>query len=198
MTDRWDMLHFGLIPVSQAGYWLWGNLLRVYMFFLCGCEIFGPDWPGPGHNMMYDYGTTALTPTGTAPTERWVSDCSVPVCVYLNSLCVCMCEVWRALLWITLSPNKWQSFSLRRSHTWTNSSWHKVFTWGENNIMNRPSCSSFLLNENDHLRLLVNLILQWSLGWLWLVPWVRFSENWSTIIHMNPSWNKPAKSCKIH
>lgn len=38
---------------------------------------------------------------------------------------------WKVvLLWITLSPNRWQSFSLRRSHTWTNSSWHKLFTWG--------------------------------------------------------------------
>ena len=36
---------------------------------------------------------------------------------------------WEVLLWITLSPNRWQSFNLRRSHTWTNSSWHKVFTW---------------------------------------------------------------------
>lgn len=34
------------------------------------------------------------------------------------------------LLWITLSPNRWQSFSLRRSHTWTNSSWHRVLTCG--------------------------------------------------------------------
>lgn len=42
--------------------------------------------------------------------------------------------VWEALLWITLSPNRWQSFSLRRSHTWTSSSWHKLFTWKKNKV----------------------------------------------------------------
>lgn len=30
---------------------------------------------------------------------------------------------------MTLRPNRWQSFNLRRSQTWTNSSWHRVFTW---------------------------------------------------------------------
>lgn len=31
---------------------------------------------------------------------------------------------------MTLSPKRWQSFSLRRSHTCTSSSWHKIFTCG--------------------------------------------------------------------
>lgn len=62
---------------------------------------------------------------------------------------------WKVvLLWITLSPNRWQSFSLRRSHTWTNSSWHKLFTWGGDvrTIISDRQCVVFILHCYEPLQ----------------------------------------------